>query len=99
MNKKVNNFKFLLITLCIIFAIVQVFLLNSMSTYGSKLNKLDEKIRDLSVTNDILSEKIASESSVLALSLKAKELGLNTNLPALTLLGPIPVAFSNLSSN
>ena len=97
--KKKNIYKPLLIIIYLLLTVAQVYLLNSLSTYGSKLNKLEVDIQNLASENDNLEEAIASSSSVTTLYVKARDLGLNINPPSLSLNRPIPVAFSNSSSN
>ncbi|MBI4067503.1 hypothetical protein HY407_03895 [Candidatus Gottesmanbacteria bacterium] len=97
MKKKIT-FRPILILFYLSLAIVQVYILNSISTYGGKLNDIDNEIRLVEDNNDILAENIASASSVTTLYNKAKMLGFVTNPPVLSL-DPLPVALSSLPSN
>lgn len=98
MKKKIS-YKPLLIIVYLVLAVAQVYLLNSLSTYGSELNKIEKNIQVLTHENDNLQEIIASQSSVTTLFKKAQTLGLITNPPSLSLNRPIPVAFGNTSAN
>lgn len=90
--------KVLFILFFLILSACQVFLLNSLSTYGSNINNIEKDITTISQENDDIEQSIASASSVTTLDIKAKEMGFYISLPLLSLQGPIPVAFSNPSS-
>jgi len=93
------HFKPIVIPLLILLAIAQVYLLNSLSTYGSRLSKLEKDINDVAKSNDALEESIASASSVTALSIKAKTLGLTVSPPYLSFQNTAPVALNFPSGN
>lgn len=78
---------------------VQVYLLNSISTNGSKLNVLENEITTISKENDDLEEAIASASSVTTISTKAHLIGLTVSPTSLAIQNPLPVALLDLSPN
>ena len=77
----------------------QLYLLNSLSTFGNKVSQLEKNLNTVVAENETIEEHIASASSVTTLSAKAKYLGLTASPPSITLNGPIPIAFSNLAAN
>lgn len=93
------GYKPLVLGLFFIMIVVQVYLLNSISTYGSKLNVLENEITAISKENDDLEQAIASASSVTTISSKAHVMGLSLSPTALAIQNPLPVALVDLSPN
>ncbi len=58
-----------------ILAILQIAISNQLSTYGKKITMLNQETNDIELANERLKKKIASDSAVFNLTLKAKELG------------------------
>jgi len=97
---KTKQLKKIFIAVLFLFLVLtQLYLLNSLSTFGNKVSKLEKDLYVLVAENDKIEESIASASSVTTLSVKAKILGLNVSPPSITLNGPIPIAFSPLAGN
>lgn len=96
---KQRKFKFLILGFYLVTSVLQVFLLNSMSTNGSRLNSLENDIKTVSDKNDLLEEQIASASSVTTINQKALRLGLISNLPVISINSSLPVALGDTSSN
>lgn len=85
----------LLVIFCIALTIIQLIILNKDSTSGENLTKMKAEIGNYDEENILLSQKIASSSSIVSISSKAKNLGFNDTNNSLSLNGPIPIAFSN----
>jgi cell division protein FtsL len=84
----------LLVILVGLFAVFQVILLNKYSTSGEKISSLLIDIKNTQTENSRLSHKIASSSSIAAISVKAERLGLTKNNSLFSLSSPIPVAYN-----
>lgn len=81
-----------LITAIVILAIFQVLILNKESTVGEKLTIVMEEIKETELENSRLMQKIASSSSMVTISTKAKGYGLTNNQITLSLSSPLPIA-------
>lgn len=76
----------------ITFAVLKVLLLNYDSTYGQKYKDLHEKLKMLETENTVLAQKIASESSIMVIALKAQDIGLIQSKLSVALNSPLPLA-------
>lgn len=72
--------------------VVQIVVSNRIANYGSHLSIIEQDIQNLTEINQKLEEKIASSSSLMTISVKAKQLGFNNNTNPLYLTHDIPVA-------
>ncbi len=84
----------LLLVILLIFALVQVLMLNRYSTVGQKLNKFDSEIRHIEGENSKMVEKIASSSSIATIFRKASSAGLVNTTQTVSLESPLPVAYN-----
>lgn len=82
------------ICLIALFAVVQVYLLNTYSTIGDTLSKLNQEIDTVEADNIRLNQQVASASSLSTITQKAKALGLVDNPKTLSLSSPLPLAES-----
>lgn len=71
---------------------VQVFILNTYSTSGEKLTRLQKEVSVVESENIVLSQKIASESAIANISSKASLLGLVHSAVPLSLSPHLPLA-------
>ena len=71
---------------------VKVMVVNYDSTYGYEYDGITGKINKLHQENARLSQKVASASSLLSISQKAKLLGLETGNEIVSLYAPQPLA-------
>ena len=87
-----------LLILLSILSVIQVALLNRFSTVGDKLTVLNRQIQNFNDQNSLLTEQIASASSMTTLSQEAQRLGLVKQSTLVSLDTPLPVAYSLQSS-
>lgn len=80
------------LTLVLIFIFLQVIILNYDSTSGKEYELITVSIDQLETENILLETKIASNSSILAISNKADSLGFISNKSVISLYGPQPLA-------
>ena len=80
---------------CLLAAVCQVLLVNSMSITGHEIAELESQIASLKIQNQQLSNQSSQLQNLERISLRALELGLTPNTTALTLQGPPPIAMSN----
>lgn len=93
MKKGMNSiFKGVILVSLLTFAVVKVLLLNYDSTYGQQYKNLNEKLKKLENENQVLAQKIASQSSIMVIALKAKDLGLTPSKLSVALNSPQPLA-------
>jgi|SRR3989344_7831237 len=78
--------------LCIIFIILQVVILNYDSTNGRQFDKISRELKEIEIANSLLSQKVASASSMLTIVNKAKLLGFNSKKAIVSLYSPQPLA-------
>jgi len=74
------------------FVIFRVVILNYDSTKGVEYELLNLKLKSLEIENSLLSQRIASSSSIISLSQKAKLLGFKSDTEIVSLYGPQPLA-------
>jgi cell division protein FtsL len=84
-----------LLSIAAILVVIQVILLNRFSTIGDKLSNMDITIHKIGEQNSQLSEKIASASSMVAISDKAKKIGFAPSANIISLSSPLPVAYDS----
>jgi hypothetical protein len=96
MKLLINIKVLILLIICNLFlASCQIILINFYSTFGEKLSELKIQTEKIEDDNTLISQKIASSSSLLAISIKAKESGLIDNTSIIHLSEPQPIAFSD----
>ena len=88
--KKILTFFSLIMT--VMFVIFRVVILNYYSTKGVEYELLNLKLKSLEIENSLLSQRIASSSSIISLSQKAKLLGFKSDTEIVSLYGPQPLA-------
>lgn len=79
----------------IVMTIASCVLTNELAATGKELQKLDYEISHLKDTNTLLSEEIASRSSILAIQTQAQLLGLTPTVHSETL-SPLSVALQTV---
>lgn len=84
-----------LLTTCIIFACVQVFIVNQIAITAHDIAKLETQISQLQEFNQNAQNELIQLSNLTRISNRALELGLTPNTTALTLQGLPPIAMSN----
>lgn len=94
MEKKKVGIKFWLIFFVMILMTGEVFILNRHSTIGDELTHINKKISEIEKENDIISQKVASASSIAYISQQAKQYGLASSSKILSLGTPLPLAAS-----
>lgn len=82
----------LLIVTVAVLLLIQVVVSNRFATIGVKVNNVEEEIQNLSQDNTILTERIASASSLLTLREKATKLGYTRTIKPVYLAQDLPVA-------
>ncbi len=90
-----RNILFILIFFC---AIAQVIILNHDSTSGEKISAILVQIEQTEEENNKLTQKIASASAIAAISDKVKKMGFVQNTTTVSLVSPLPIAFSAKTS-
>ena len=63
------------LSVLVVCAMFQIFVTHRLSTAGIELTKIENQIQSLSKENEELRHTIASHSSLMAVSARAKELG------------------------
>lgn len=89
------NINIYFLSISVILAVIQVILLNRFSTIGDKLSNMDITIHKIEEQNSQLSEKIASASSMVAISDRAKKIGFTPTANIISLSSPLPVAYDS----
>ncbi len=88
MNKLIK----IAVILIVILTIVQVIVSNSLSTTGVRLGKMQDEIARLKNQNQVLKEKLLSESSLTALSVEATKLGYIPSKSQVVISQTLPIA-------
>lgn len=78
--------------LVVLLVVVELLVTNELAGFGKKVAEADRSIEAVSEENQLLSEKIASLSSLLIIDQKARELGI-TATPVVITMGGEDVAF------
>lgn len=78
--------------LVVLLVVVELLVTNELAGFGRKVAEADRFIEAVSEENQLLSEKIASLSSLLIIDQKARELGI-TATPVIITMGGEDVAF------
>lgn len=76
--KRIKNITlrpYLIYFLITILAVIQILISNRLSNFGKKIHTLSTKTNNIRLENERLKKKIASESALISLTNKAKELG------------------------
>lgn len=66
---------FITLSVLVVCAMFQLFIAHRLSTAGIELTQIEHKIQTLSKENEELRHTIASHSSLMAVSARAKEIG------------------------
>lgn len=90
--KNRSKLNLLLILIVGLLSVIQVFILNIYSTKGNMQTVILEEIKKLETDNDRLNQNIASFSAMMAIGIKAKDLGLVDKPSLISLTSPLPVA-------
>lgn len=98
MEKKNFKVKYSLIIFIIFLIFMEVIILNKHSTMGDMLTSLNHNINKFENENNLLSQEIASASSMIAVSQKAQEYGLVSSTKVLSLTSSVPLASDFKSS-
>ena len=78
--------------LVLLLVVVELLVTNELAGFGRKVAEADRAVEAVSEENQLLSEKIASLSSLLIIDQKARELGITTT-PVVITMGTEDVAF------
>ncbi len=92
MENKKATINYFLIAFIFISVICEVFILNIYSNMGDKLTLINKKINESETENNIVSQKIASSSSMVTIADKAKNYGLDYSSKVLSLGTSFPLA-------
>jgi len=77
---------------CLIIVILEIFIINYDSTSGREYEKLKKDLKELEMTNSLLTQKVASNSSLTTIAVKAKLLGFDVKKSVISLYNPQPLA-------
>ncbi|KKS98578.1 MAG: hypothetical protein UV73_C0001G0099 [Candidatus Gottesmanbacteria bacterium GW2011_GWA2_43_14] len=91
-NKTEKFIKIASLTVAVLSIAVHVVLFNYDSTYGRKYREINSEIERMETENLILSQKIASSSSIASIAQKAETLGFNSSPQVVSLAKPQPIA-------
>lgn len=91
-KSKHPHIRYILCCVIIILSVIQMFVLNSLSTAGSQLTETEVKIDKMANKNEILEAKVASSSSMTMVFVRAKKIGLEKSPETVSLQAPLPVA-------
>lgn len=72
--------------------VLQLFILNYDSTSGADFENVYNRLKEIKTANELLSQQVASSSSVTAIAVKAKELGFDSKKSIVSLYSPQPLA-------
>lgn len=92
MKKPVRIILFLVIVLLFL-SIAKTFVSNRISTSGSELGIINEKINAYKIENTLLSEKLYALSSLTNILAQANSLGFAEEKSRFVLTNPLPIAF------
>lgn len=84
--------KIIPLTFVLFIIFLQVVILNYDSTSGKEYEKITKSLDQLETENILLETKIASNSSIMAISNKAESLGFISKNSVISLYGPQPLA-------
>lgn len=76
---------------------LQILIVNFDSTSGKEFDRLSSSLKEIQYENALLSQKIASESSILSIARKAEKLGFNSNKTVVSLYNPQPLAAAEIA--
>lgn len=95
LKKKPLKLHWILGGLVLLLLVVQVLVSNSIANFGTTISQTENKIAELTQENQLLEEKIASSSSLLAVSEKAKTHGFVKEITPQYFSNDIPVALKS----
>lgn len=78
--------------LVVLLVVVELLVASELAGFGRKVAEANRAVEEVSEENQLLSEKIASLSSLLTIDQKARELGITTT-PVVITMGGEDVAF------
>ena len=81
-----------LLTIILVLSVVQVTLVNGMSTGGVKLASIQDKIKEYKLQNQLLKEEYLQLSSLTNIDQKAKSIGFVEAKTQINLSTPMPIA-------
>lgn len=90
--KKYNLIPQSLIVLVIVLAAARLVVSNTISTSGIALDKINDKISEYKLENDVLSEKLFSMSSLTAIASEAAKMGFTYKMDKYFLTNPNALA-------
>lgn len=76
----------------VLLVVVELLVTNELAGFGKRLAETDRAIEVVKEENQLIAEKIASRSSLLTISEKARDLGMTTS-PVIITMGGSDVAF------
>lgn len=94
-SKKHNKLTWVLGATIFILLLLQVIVSNTLATAGMEMSEIEKDISKFSYENGLLEEKIASASSLMTLSTKAKEIGFTKTASPIFLARDLPVALDS----
>ena len=80
------------VAVCLVLIVSQLYILNYDSTSGRDYENIFKELKELKTSNELLSQAVASESSMVTIAAKAKELGFNSEKSIVSLYSPQPLA-------
>lgn len=83
---------FFSLVICVLIMVLLVIFRNYDSTSGKVYDQLNLELKEIEVSNSILSQKVASSSSIITIAQKAKLLGFISNKAVVSFYGPQPLA-------
>ncbi len=82
-----------LVLVVLLVAILEIWLVNRLSTYGQGIAKLEQSAQEIQMQNQILKNQIDLASSLVTIQERAKNLGFQS-IHKLQYLRPVDVAFN-----
>lgn len=92
MIKNLSKLNLLLFIMVGLLSVIQVFILNIYSTKGNMQTAILAEIKKQETDNDRLNQKIASFSAMMAVGIKAQDLGLVNKPSLISMTSPLSVA-------
>jgi cell division protein FtsL len=81
-----------LLTIILVLSVVQMSLVNELSTSGTELSKLQARVKEYKLQNEVLKEEYLQLSSFTNIEEKAKTIGFVEAKTQVNLSSPMPIA-------